>query len=124
MKKKILIIDDERDFSNAIKDHLEFQGYTVALAFDGQAGHDTAVKIRPDLILMDIMMPKINGFRLCRLLKSNKVFKNTPIVMLTARNHHTDIEQGREVDADGYLVKPLSKKLLMKAVQKHAPHTG
>ena len=118
MAKKILLIEDEEMMSNLIKRRLEANGYEVATAFDGQTGLELARQSKPDLILLDIMLPKLDGYKVCRFLKFDDKYKVIPIIMLTALGQDTDIALGRDMGADAYLVKPFDSQTLLGKIQE------
>ena len=106
-KKRLLIIDDEKDFVDTLTERLEAKGYEIIKAFDGIDGLNKAHAARPDLILLDIMMPEMSGFDVCEKLKVDEQYKNIPIIMLTAKFQPSDIEFGKEMGAEAYLTKPI-----------------
>jgi two-component system alkaline phosphatase synthesis response regulator PhoP len=112
-KDKILIIDDERDFVDTIADWLLSRGFDVIRAFDGKEGLDKAHSHGPDLILLDVAMPQMNGYDVCRHLKLDENFKNIPIVMLTAKFQPNDVRFGQDMGADLYLTKPPELETLL-----------
>ncbi len=112
-KEKLLVVDDEKDFVSMISDRLEAKGFDVVKAFDGKEGLEKARSERPDVIILDIMMPEMNGYDVCRKLKLDENFKETPIIMLTAKFEPNDIEFGKEMGADSYLTKPLELDVLL-----------
>ncbi len=118
MAKKILVVDDERDLVETITFRLEAAGYEVSSAFDGQEGLEKAREIKPDLILLDVMMPKMDGYQVCRMLKFDDDYKNIPIIMLTARGQEQDKKTGGDVGADDYITKPFDSKDLLARIQK------
>ncbi|MFA4993268.1 MAG: response regulator [Candidatus Omnitrophota bacterium] len=112
-KKRILLIEDEADMVYALNLQLEAANYEVLSASDGQAGLDMARKEKPDLIILDLMLPKIDGYKICRLLKFDEKYKKIPIIMFTARAQEQDKKLGREVGADAYITKPFDSKVLL-----------
>ena len=90
MKKKVLIVDDEQDIVESLKFVLEVADFDCYCAYNGEEGLNMARKISPDLIILDVMMPKINGYKICRLLKYDNKYKNIPILMVTARSQEED----------------------------------
>ena len=104
--KKILLVDDEQDIVETLKFVLEGEGYTCFCAYNGEDGLKLAKEIVPDLMVLDVMMPKINGFKISRLLKYDAKYKNIPIIMLTARSQDSDKQIGEETGADVYITKP------------------
>ena len=117
--KKILIVDDEQDIVESIKFVLEASNYTCYTAFDGEEGLRLAKEIIPDLIILDVMMPKINGFKISRLLKFDNKYKNIPILMITARSQKEDKLIGEETGADEYITKPFDLDEVLKTVDKY-----
>jgi DNA-binding response OmpR family regulator len=105
-KAVILVVEDEPAMARLLSDNLTFEGYEVVVATDGEAALEIAVNAHPDLILLDIMLPKIDGLTVCRKLREQHV--NTPIIMLTARNLEEDKITGLKIGADDYMTKPFS----------------
>ena len=114
--KKILIVDDEQDIVESLKFVLEAADYTCYLAYNGEEGLRLAKEIMPDLIILDVMMPKINGFKVSRLLKFDAKYKNIPILMLTARSQEEDKLIGEETGADEYITKPFDLDVVLEKV--------
>ncbi len=119
MGRRILIVDDEADLVEALKLRLETGGYEVVTALDGAEGLTKAKGDKPALILLDIMMPKLNGYQVCRELKSDAKCKDIPVVMLTAKAQQTDKFWGQEVGADGYITKPFEFSALLTIIEKY-----
>jgi DNA-binding response OmpR family regulator len=117
---KILIVDDEIDLVETLKFRLECKGYEVIEAFDGQEGLQRAQNEKPDLLILDVMLPKMDGYHLCRLLKGDEQFKNIPIIMLTARSQESDKKAGYDQGADVYMPKPFEPKMLMEKIEELA----
>ena len=113
MKKRILLVDDEADLVKVVKFRLESKGYEVLSAFDGQEGLAKARKEKPDLIILDLMLPKMEGYKVCRMLKFDEKYKNIPIIMFTARAQDFDKKVGYEVGADEYVTKPFDQEVLL-----------
>jgi DNA-binding response OmpR family regulator len=114
-KKKILIIEDDLDMAASVKIRLEANNYEVHLAKDGMDGLNMARIEKPDLIILDIMLPKLDGYKVCRMLKFDDRYKSIPIILLTAKIQKVDVERGGEVGADAYVTKPFrSEDLLVK----------
>ncbi|MGD0078614.1 MAG: response regulator transcription factor [Sedimentisphaerales bacterium] len=110
----ILIVEDDPTMLRGLKDNFEFKGYKVVTASDGEKGLNAALSAKPDLILLDIMLPKVNGYEICRLLREAKL--EMPIIMLTAKGEESDIVLGLNLGADDYVTKPFSiKELLARA---------
>jgi two-component system, OmpR family, alkaline phosphatase synthesis response regulator PhoP len=117
-KKRILLVDDEPALVELMKIRLEANGYEVLTAIDGQAALDTARKESPDLIILDLMLPKMDGYKVCRLLKFDEKYKKIPILMFTARAQESDKQLGQEVGADGYVVKPFEPSTLLSKIKE------
>ena len=117
--KKILVVDDEELTTDLAKTFLEKHGFTVLIANDGETALELAEAEEPDLILLDVMLPTIDGFTVCKRLKEDENLKNTPILMFTAKGLSSDMERGEEVGADEYIVKPFSGKALVATINKH-----
>ena len=115
-KEKLLVVDDERDFVDVISERLEAKGFDILRAFDGKEGIERAHSDKPDLIILDVAMPEMNGYDVCRKLKLDEKFKDTPIIMLTAKFQPNDIRFGIGMGADAYLTKPLELELLLHTV--------
>lgn len=110
----ILIIEDDSSMLRGLQDNFAFAGYNVLTASDGEKGLDAALEAKPDLIILDIMLPKINGFEICRLIRKEKL--QMPVIMLTAKGEESDIILGLNLGADDYVTKPFSiKELLARA---------
>ncbi len=112
---KILVVEDEPDMAMGLRDNLQFEGYDVIMAHDGEAGLDLALKEKPVLVLLDVMMPKLDGFEVCRLLREN-LFRS-PILMLTARGQEIDKVRGLELGADDYITKPFGVRELLARIK-------
>jgi len=113
--KRILIIEDDISILNGLKDVLIFKSYDVLTATDGESGYETAVEKSPDLIILDIMLPKMDGFTLCKKLRDEG--NMTPVLMLTARGEEPDKVQGLDFGADDYVTKPFSLPELLARVR-------
>jgi len=106
--KRILIVDDEKFFIEPVKRLLETQGYTIDVANDGISGLALARENQPDLIMLDLMLPGMNGYQVCRLLKFEEKLKDTPVIIVTAKDSERDREVAEQSGAALYLVKPLN----------------
>ena len=115
--QKILIIEDERDIADLVGFNLERAGYEVLKAHDGITGADMAIQVRPDLVILDLMLPGKDGYRVFKDLRRDTRSSGIPVIMLTARAQTEDRIQGLEAGADDYLTKPFSPKELMLRVQ-------
>jgi len=110
----VLIVEDDPTMLRGLKDNFEFKGYRVLTAADGEGGLNAALNDKPDLIILDIMLPKINGNEVCRLIREQQL--EMPIIMLTAKGQESDIVLGLNLGADDYVTKPFSiKELLARA---------
>ena len=121
MKQTILIVDDENDILTLLKYNLEKAGFRVISAQDGPEAVNAAKKERPDLILLDIMLPSMEGTEVCKILKGNETTRHIPVIMLTAKGEEVDRIVGFELGADDYIIKPFSPRelvLRVKAVLK------
>lgn len=112
-KSKILIIEDDRDIAEMLEYNLREEGYKTFSAFNGEQGVAMARKERPDLIILDIMLPIIDGFEVCRILKNDDTVAHIPIIILSAKSQETDKVVGLELGADDYVTKPFSPRELI-----------
>jgi len=110
---KILIVDDEKDIANLLSYNLEKEGFSTVKAYDGEAALKMVKMQKPDLIILDLMLPKINGLDVCRALRRNPETASLPIIMLTAKGDEVDKIIGLELGADDYITKPFSIKELI-----------
>ena len=117
-KKRILLVEDERDMSRVTSVVLEANGYEVITAYDGQEALQKARSEGPDLIILDLMLPKLDGYKVCRMLKYDDRYKNIPILMLTARAQDSDKKTGEEVGTDAYIVKPFRVNVLLEKIEE------
>ena len=122
MGKKILVVEDERNIVDILTFNLQREGYDTLEALDGAAGLRLALDQDPDLILLDLMLPKMDGFQVCRTLRDQG--RATPIIMLTAREEETDKVLGLELGADDYITKPFSMRELMARVKANIRRTA
>ena len=114
MDKKILVVEDEKAIADILEFNLKKEGYSVVCAYDGEAGLSAAKSENPDLILLDVMLPKLDGFEVCKEVRKNS---NVPIIMLTAREEEVDKVLGLELGADDYITKPFSMRELMARIK-------
>lgn len=110
--KKILIVDDEPDILGAIETGLKNKGYDVITAIDGEEALQKARTEKPNLIILDLMLPKIDGYKVFNTLKADKDFEEIPVIMLTARGDTKDIKAGLDMDAAAYITKPFKPVVL------------
>ena len=115
MSKRILIVEDEKNIVDILSFNLSKEGYETLEAYDGEAGLQLALEQNPDLILLDLMLPKMDGFDVCRNLRKEN--RSTPVIMLTAREEETDKVLGLELGADDYITKPFSMRELLARVK-------
>jgi two-component system alkaline phosphatase synthesis response regulator PhoP len=117
--KRILIVDDEPDLVETLRFPLEMEGYQVLVADNGEMGLNLARKERPDLIILDLMLPKLDGYKVCRLLKFDERFKEIPVLMVTAKTQEKDRLLGKETGADEYITKPFDIEKLLEKVKAY-----
>lgn len=116
-KKTILLIEDEEDIAALIKLQAEISGYKLFVETDGVNGYRAIERDRPDLIILDIMLPGQNGLDICRKMKHNPELKNIPVIILSAKNEELDVVLGLELGADDYVAKPFSPKILFSRIK-------
>jgi len=122
-QKKILVVDDEPDLVETIRFPLEMEGYQVLVAQNGEEGLNQAKRESPDLIILDLMLPKLDGYKVCRLLKFDEKYKHIPILMLTAKAQEKDKLLGKETGADDYMTKPFDIDKLIEKVKFYLTRT-
>jgi len=118
MSKKILVADDEPNIVISLEYLLKREGYTVLVARDGQQALETITLEKPDLVLLDVMMPLKTGFEVCQAVRANEDLQATKILMLTAKGRDTDVAKGTALGADDYITKPFSTRELAEKVAK------
>jgi two-component system phosphate regulon response regulator PhoB len=116
-KETVLIVDDEEDICELVEYNLSKEGYQVLCAATGEAGLSMAKNKSPDLIVLDLMLPGIDGLEVCKILKANSKTAHIPILMLTAKTEDSDVVTGLEVGADDYIAKPFSPKVLVARIR-------
>ncbi|HEY5235487.1 MAG TPA: response regulator transcription factor, partial [Rhabdochlamydiaceae bacterium] len=116
-KKRILLIEDEEDIAALIKLQAELSGYKMHVEVDGLNGYRAIEREKPDLVILDIMLPGQNGFDICRKMKSNPELKNIPVIVLSAKGDEIDVILGLELGADDYVAKPFSPKVLFSRIK-------
>jgi len=116
--KRILLVEDEAQLVEMVKMRLEASGYEVISARDGQEALDKARKDNPNLIILDLMLPKIDGYKVCRMLKFDEKYKSIPIIMFSARAQEQDRQMGMQVGADAYISKPFEPKALIEKIEE------
>jgi len=117
-KKKILIVEDEEALVKVLEYRLRSLGFEVISAKDGLEGYEKACREKPDLIVLDLMLPKLDGYKVCRMLKFDERYKGIPIVLVTARTQESDKKLGLEVGADAYFTKPYEAKILLDKIKE------
>jgi two-component system, OmpR family, alkaline phosphatase synthesis response regulator PhoP len=119
MRKNILIVEDEKDIIEVLRYYLEKENYRVHVAQDGFQALELASKIIPNLILLDLMLPRLDGVETCRRLKADERLRDIPVIMVTAKAEEADKIKGLEIGADDYVTKPFSAKELVARVKAH-----
>lgn len=117
-KKRVLVVDDEADLVELLECRLEDNDYNVSKAYDGLEALEKARKEKPDLVLLDLMLPKIDGYKVCKLLKADNLHANLPIILLSAKAQQEDIRLGREAGADAYITKPFAPEELLGRIRQ------
>jgi DNA-binding response OmpR family regulator len=117
--KKILIVDDEVDLVETVRFPLEIEGFDTLVSYNGEDALNQARKEKPDLIILDLMLPKLDGYKVCRLLKFDERYKHIPILMLTAKTQEKDKILGKETGADEYITKPFEMDYLLEKVKAY-----
>lgn len=116
MTHKILVADDEPNIVISLEYLMKREGYAVVVARDGQEALDMLAREKPDLVLLDVMMPHKSGFEVCQAVRASETLRNTKILMLTAKGRDTDIAKGLALGADAYMTKPFSTRELVQKV--------
>ena len=116
--KKILVADDKREVVELVTATLGGEDYQIICALDGREAIEKIGKEKPDLVLLDIVMPKMDGLEVLSQLKKDPVLKEIPIIMLTAKGQKSDQEKGKELGATGYIIKPFSPSALLKRIEE------
>jgi len=117
-KKKILVVEDVLATAEMLKMKLEENDYQVIIAHDGDEGLQKAYKEKPDLLILDLMLPQLNGYMLCSLLKKNKRYATVPIIIVTARSKEEDRKLGEKMGADAYITKPFKPEVILDKVKE------
>jgi len=116
---KVMVIDDSKTIRRTAETLLKKEGFTVVTATDGFEALSKITDQEPDIIFVDIMMPRLDGYQTCALIKHNQVFRHTPVVMLSSKDGLFDKARGRIVGSDQYLTKPFTKEELLSAIKRH-----
>jgi two-component system, OmpR family, alkaline phosphatase synthesis response regulator PhoP len=117
MPKKVLIVDDEQNIVISLEFLMKREGFEVVVAGDGEAAIEKAIDQKPDLVLLDVMLPKKNGFEVCQQIRATPELQETKVVMLTAKGRDTEVAKGLALGADAYMTKPFSTKELLAQVR-------
>lgn len=118
MPKKILIVDDEANIVISLEFLMQKAGYEVEIARNGEDALNIVNEFKPDLVLLDVMMPKVNGFDVCQKIRDNPDLQETKIIMLTAKGRDVEVAKGMALGANSYVIKPFSTKQLVLEVQR------
>lgn len=122
--KKIIIVDDEVDMVRLLTIELEIEGFEVSAAHDGQAGLELIRRLKPDLVLLDVMIPRMDGYEVLRAVKADPGIRHIPVIMLTAKGLMGDVCQGLEAGADDYIAKPFHPGLLVNRIRRILKQPG
>ncbi|WP_088533788.1 response regulator transcription factor [Geobacter sp. DSM 9736] len=117
-RRKILIVEDEESLLRLESILLTSKGFEVIGAMDGPSALKRVVSDRPDLVLLDVMLPEMNGFEVCRQIRANPIVSQTPVVMLTAKKNGQDFEQGKECGANAYITKPFKSAKVIEIIEQ------
>ncbi len=121
---KVMVIDDSKTIRRTAETLLKKQGCDVVTATDGYEALSKIAEYRPDIVFIDIMMPRLDGYQTCALIKHNQAFKHTPVVMLSSKDSIFDKARGRIVGSEDYLTKPFTREDLLDALDMHAQQTN
>jgi len=121
IKKRILVVEDEQELIKAVQIRLKYSGYEVLSACNGREGLEVVRKEKPDLILLDVMMPEMDGLEMLANLKSSPDIKHIPVIMLTAKAQSDDVSQADKLGAFDYVVKPFTSQILLEKIRKAIP---
>ena len=116
-EQNIVVIDDEESMGRLLKIELASEGYNVTLAYDGKVGLQLVKDVKPDLVVLDVMMPEVSGFDVLRKIKQNPETKQIPVIILTAKGLEQDIQKGLDLGANDYITKPFHSALLIKRIK-------
>jgi twitching motility two-component system response regulator PilG len=121
---RVMVIDDSKTIRRTAETLLRKEGFDVITARDGFEALGKIADYRPDLIFLDIMMPRLDGYQTCALIKHHQVFRHTPVVMLSSKDGLFDRARGRVVGSDNYVTKPFTKEELLAAIERHGDRAG
>lgn len=117
--KKILLVEDEETITELVLFGLKARGYDVIVAKDGEEGWNKLVSEKPGLVILDIMIPKIDGYQFCKMVRADEQFKNMPIIVFSALAQRNEIEKAAELGADEYVTKPFQMEMLVGKIRKY-----
>lgn len=120
-KQRILVVDDEPSLVKMVSKRLEIEGFEVAVAMDGQDALEKAQSVQPNLIILDLMLPKLNGYEVCTMLKQDTRYQQIPILMFTARAQESDMKLAMECGADAFVRKPFRAQELLEHIRSLMP---
>ena len=123
-KARILVVEDSPTLQLWLKVRLEYHGYTVIQALDGKAGLKMVKSEKPDVVLLDVMMPEMDGIEVCRRIKSDPEIKNIPVIFLSAKAQQKDIDEGLAAGAEAYITKPYESDELLEEIEKFLKKRG
>ena len=118
VRKKILIVEDEASLLKLVSILLTSKGYDVEGELNGQSALESVANFKPDLVLLDIMLPEIDGFEVCQRIKDNPATKDIPVIMLTAKKSREDMARAEQVGADWYITKPFKSAMVIETIQR------
>jgi twitching motility two-component system response regulator PilG len=121
---RVMVIDDSKTIRRTAESLLRKEGYDVVTAMDGFEALSKIADYKPDLIFLDIMMPRLDGYQTCALIKHHRVFRQTPVVMLSSKDGLFDRARGRVVGSDHYITKPFTREDLLDAISQHGKREG
>ena len=121
---RVMVIDDSKTIRRTAETLLRKEGFDVVTAMDGFEALSKIADYQPDLIFLDIMMPRLDGYQTCALIKHHRVFRQTPVVMLSSKDGLFDRARGRVVGSDHYITKPFTREDLLDAITQHGKHDG
>lgn len=119
MMKKVLVVEDEKNIALTLKMSLESEGYTVKIATNGLDAIQVAQEYKPELMFLDIILPKVNGYLVCEALRQEIDTKNIPVIFMSAKNQEEDIKKAYEIGGDEYLIKPFSCEQIKELTKKY-----
>ena len=124
MKQKILIVEDEPEIAELIRMHMDRNGFQTTVVHSGKAGIDEITRSMPDCVLLDLMLPDLDGLEVCRRLRRHEETEKLPVIMVTAKGEESDVVTGIELGADDYITKPFSPRVLVARVKSVLRRTG